>query len=253
MATAGSNRSNGIGIGIGTADDRPLYARVRTALSERIRSGAWRPGQLIPSESEIGRELGVSQGTVRKALDDLARESLVVRRQGKGTFVVEHTPDDVLFRFFHIYASDGSRIRPDSVSTRAGVLPATAAERRRFRLPRSARVIRIERLRVHDGRPFVVETIVLPHARFPGLAGRAEIPNTLYDLFQREYGILVACADERLSAVAADRRTARALRLEPGVPLLRIDRTAFGLDGRPVEWRVSLVHLDGAHYLARLR
>lgn len=65
---------------------------------------------MLPSESEIGRELGASQGTVRKALDMLARDRLVVRRQGKGTFVVEHTPEDVLFRFFQIYADDGARI-----------------------------------------------------------------------------------------------------------------------------------------------
>ena len=177
----------------------------------------------------------------------------MVRRQGKGTFVVEHTPEDVLFRFFQIFDDDGDRVRPGCVSAKASVMTASARERERLRLARGTRVIRIERLRVRDGAPFVAETIVLPGARFPGLADREEIPNTLYDLFQSEYGILVARADERLTAVAAGKRTARALEIAVGSPLLRIDRLAFGLDERPIEWRVSLVHLDGMHYLARLR
>lgn len=251
MATRGTSTNSHPLAGVG--DDRPLYARVKAVLRERIRSGGWQPGQMIPSEIEIGRELGVSQGTARKALDSLAGDRLVVRRQGAGTFVVEHTPDDVLFRFFHIYEDDGARILPDSIATTAKVVAADAGARARLGLPKGARVIRIHRLRVRDGKPFVVETIVLPHARFPGLAERAVIPNTLYDLFQREFGVLVARADEQLSPVAADGRTARALGLAKGTPLLRVERIAYAMDDRPIEWRTSLVHLDGAHYLARLR
>ena len=251
MAIPKTNRPTGIDAG--HANGLPLYARVRAVLCERIRSGAWRPGQMIPSETDIGRELGVSQGTVRKVLDGLARESLVVRRQGKGTFVVEHTPDDVLFRFFHIYENDGARIHPESIATKAKVAEADATERKRLGLVKGAFVIRIHRLRVRDGRPFVAESIVLPRARFPGLSEKPEIPNTLYDIFQREYGVLVARAAERLTPVAADKRTAKDLRVPEGTPLLAIDRIAYAIDDRPVEWRISLVHLERAHYLAQLR
>lgn len=237
----------------GHADGLPLHARVKAVLRDRIRSGVWRPGQMIPSEIEIGRELGVSQGTVRKVLDGLARESLVLRRQGKGTFVVEHTPDEVLFRFFHIYEDDGTPVRPESTATKACVEVASRPQSKRLGLQKGALVIRIDRVRLRGGRPFLVETIVLPRARFPGLAELGEIPNTLYDLFQRKYGILVARADERISAVSANASISRQLGIEPGSPLLRIDRIAYALDNRPVEWRVSLVHLERAHYLARLR
>jgi GntR family transcriptional regulator len=237
----------------GDDEGLPRYRRVRGILRERIRSGAWKPGQMLPSETDIGRELGVSQGTVRKVLDAFAREHLVVRRQGRGTFVVEHTSEDVLFRFFHIYRDDGSRIAPESIGARARTGEADAAERARLSLARGAYVIRITRLRAFAGRPFLAETIVLPRSRFPGLAERSEIPNTLYDLFQREYGTLVSRADERITAVAADRRTARELDVPADAPLLRIDRIAYAIDDLPVEWRVSLVHLDRAHYLARLR
>src|SRR5258708_39970728 len=91
---------------------RPLYARVRERLIERIRSGEWKPGQLIANEFEIAAEFGVSQGTARKAIGDLAAEGLVVRRQGRGTFVVEHTPAHVLFRFFNLFDAAGSCVVP---------------------------------------------------------------------------------------------------------------------------------------------
>lgn len=96
---------------------------------------------------------------------------------------------------------------------------------------------------MRDGRPFVSERIVLTAARFPGLADMAEIPNTLYDLFQRSYGVLVSGADERLTAVVADARTARALGIERAHRCSRSTGVALALDGRPVEWRLSLVHL----------
>ena len=114
-----------------------------------------------------------------------------------------------------------------------------------------AEVIRIGRVRTRDGTPFICETIRLPQELFPDLAQLDPLPNTLYDLFQKTYGILLVRTEDRLSATAADAETARVLNLAAGAPLLRIDRTAFGLDNRPIEWRVSLCHLQGAHYLAR--
>jgi GntR family transcriptional regulator len=232
---------------------RPLYARVRERLVERIRSGEWKPGQLIANEFEIAAEFGVSQGTARKAIGDLAAEGLVVRRQGRGTFVVEHTPAHVLFRFFNLFDETGAALIPDSQDTKATLAPASTEERELLALDRHARVIRITRIRTRDGAPFIAETIALPEALFPGLAEQPQMPNTLYDLFQKAYGVLVTRTDDRLSAVAADTATGAALGIAPGTPLLRISRVAFGLDDKPVEWRVSLCHLAGAHYLARSR
>jgi GntR family transcriptional regulator len=233
------------------ADARPLYAKVREQLVERIRSGVWKPGQLIPSEFEIAAEFGVSQGTARKAIGALAAERLVMRQQGRGTFVVEHTPAHVLFRFFNMFDAAGELITPDSRPTRPRVARASSAEEKALHLAPGAEVIRIDRVRTRAGIPFICETIRLPQELFPDLAQIEELPNTLYDLFQKTYGILLVRTEDRLSATAADADTAGVLNLAPGAPLLRIDRTAFGLDDRPIEWRVSLCHLQGAHYLAR--
>jgi GntR family transcriptional regulator len=235
-------------------DTRPLYARVHARLLERIRRGEWKPGQLIPNEFEIAAEFGVSQGTARKAVSELAAEQLVMRRQGRGTFVVEHTPADVLFRYFNMFDETGAPLIPDSRDVRLSLQPRpSAAERAALVLDGDSPVIRIARTRTRRGKPFVSETIALPERLFPGLAARAEIPNTLYDLFQKAYGIIVVRTDDRLSAVAAAAAHAAALGVAVGTPLLKIDRIAFTLEDQPVEWRVSVCHLAGAHYLSRSR
>lgn len=236
-------------------DSRPLYAQVRDQLIERIRTGIWKPGQLIPNEFEIADEFGVSQGTARKAIEALAQERLVLRRQGRGTFVVEHTPDHVLFRFFNIQDDHDELIVPDSKGIKAVMGAASEEERKRLRLESGEGVYHIFRVRSRaDGKPFITEAIALPAKLFPGMQDLPEIPNTLYDLFQRSYGILTMRTDDKLTAIPADAENARHLGVARGTPLLRIDRITFGLDDRPIEWRVSICHLDGgAHYIARTR
>lgn len=232
---------------------RPLYAQVREQLLQRISSGTWRPGQLIPNEFDLAREMGVSQGTARKALDSLAADGLLVRRQGRGTFVVEHTPSDMLFRFFNLFDQNGDPIGPDSDSARVQRGKATAAERKKLSLGSTGDVIRISRVRTRDRRPFIVETLVLPASRFARLEKLDRIPNTLYDYFQKHFGITVSRGDERVSAVSAGRREAKVLGVEEGTPLLKLDRLMYDLGGNVVEWRVSLCHLDNAYYGVSLR
>lgn len=218
---------------------RPLYAQLRARMIQRMIAGEWPAGALLPSEFRLAQEFGVSQGTVRKALDSLAAENLVVRRQGRGTFVAEHDDHRALFHFFHLVGADGGRRLPESrvLSVRAG--SAGRAEAERLHIARGDAVLRIRRVRSLDGRPAIVETITVAQALFPGLADQASIPNTVYDLFERRWGVTIARAVERLSAIAADERDAALLGIAPGAPLLEIDRTALALDGRPVEWRVS--------------
>jgi len=232
---------------------RPLYAQVREQLLQRISTGAWRPGQLIPNEFELAREMGVSQGTARKALDSLAADGLLVRRQGRGTFVVEHTPSDMLFRFFNLFDSDGNPIGPDSKSARIVRAKATEVERKKLGLGATDDVIKIARVRTRNNRPFIVETLVLPASRFGLLEKLESIPNTLYDYFQKHFGITVARGDERIQAVAAGRNQAKLLGVDEGAPLLKLDRRMYDLDGNVIEWRVSVCHLGNAYYGVSLR
>lgn len=231
----------------------PLYAQVYDILVERIASGRWRPGEPLPNEFQLARELGVSQGTMRKALDRMAAEHLVMRRQGRGTFVTEHTAEAVHFRFFQMHDAKGLRAIPDSVGITVEKTAANAKERAALELAEGAEVVRIRRIRTVDGEPIILEDIALPAARFAGIETIDPIPNTLYDLFQSGYGITVAAADEKLTAASANAREARRLDVEPGTPLLVIERVATGVDGTPVEWRVSRCLTSRLHYLSRLR
>jgi len=144
-------------------------------------------------------------------------------------------------------------VSPDSRDATSCLAEASDDERRALGLDEPTRVIRITRTRMRDATPFIRETIALPEPLFPGFVDRPEVANTLYDLFQKEYGVLVMRTEDRLSAAAADAETATALAIPLGTPLLRIARIAFALDHTPVEWRVSLCHLDRAHYLARTK
>jgi GntR family transcriptional regulator len=232
---------------------RPRYLQVREQLVGRIRSGAWAPGQLIPSEFDIAREFRVSQGTARMAVSTLAMESMVVRRQGLGTYVYKYTPEEELARFFRVFDGAQEQVNADSRSWRPMEVHASRTESRELGLAADVKVMRIRRTRLRAGRPFALERISLPASLFPGLDQHEPLPCMLYELYQRSYGILVVSAEERLTAVLAGRPAAKALGIESGTPLLRIERVAFALDGKPVEWRVSLCYLADAHYLSCLK
>lgn len=231
---------------------RPLYQQVRDAFVQRLVEGRWTPGQALPSEMELAAEVGVSQGTVRKALDALASENLVVRRQGRGTFVAEHDEARILFQFFKLVPDIGEARFPESRIVSVSEGDAAAVERDVLGLPEDSRVLRIARVRSLGGRPSIAETVTLPAALFLGLAD-GDIPNNLYATYAGRYGITVARAQEKLKAVALDGTDAALLGVAPGHPALLIDRQAIALDGVTVEWRVSRCLTDEFHYMSDLR
>jgi GntR family transcriptional regulator len=231
---------------------RPLYAQTRDALVKRLVDGVWAPGDALPSETELAAELRVSQGTVRKALDSMAADKLVVRRQGRGTFVAVHDEARILFQFFKLAPDDASEmVFPESRVVEVASGRASERERERLGLRAGVRVIRIRRVRSLAGRTAIAERIVLPARLFPRLE-QGEIPNNLYGLFATRYGVAIARAQERLKAVALDAKEAALLGVAAGSPALRIDRLALSLAGDEVEWRVSLCVTSDFHYLSEL-
>ena len=231
---------------------RPLYKQAKDVLTRRIAEGAWQSGQILPSEFEIAADLGVSQGTVRKALDEMTAENLLVRRQGRGTFVARHDDERILFQFFKLTRDDGERRFPDSRILDVRVVRAAPEARERLGLAAGDKVVQIERVRSLAGVTCVAEGMVLPQRLFAGIENRV-LPNNLYELYAAEFGVTVARANERLKAVAATVRTGAHLGVPVGTPLLRVDRVALDVGGAPVEWRVSLCRTDEFHYLCDLR
>lgn len=231
---------------------RPLYRQVKAIFVRRLVDGVWAPGEGLPSEGQLAAEIGVSQGTVRKALDELAAENLVVRRQGRGTFVAEHDEKRILFQFFKLVPDQGERRFPDSTVLSVATGVADAGEQAALDLTPQDGVIRIRRLRSFETAPLIVETLSLPQRLLPGLEGDP-VPNNLYSLYAARYGITIAHARERLKAVALSAEDAELLGVAAGSPALQIDRIALSLDGMPVERRLSLCLTEEAHYLSDLR
>ena len=249
---SGGQRSSAATTDPGRLGFRPLYRQVRELLVRRIAEGLWAPGQPIPSEPEIASELGVSQGTVRKALDEMAGENLVVRRQGRGTYVARHDDARILFQFFRIVPDSGAKEFPDSRLTEVAGEGADEEAAAALGLAPGAAVVRLERVRSLAGEVCIAERIIVPAALFPGIAER-ELPNNLYELYAAQFGVVVGRASEKLRAVAAGAREAELLGVAAGTPLLRVDRTAFSIDGRLAEWRVSWCRTERVHYLSDLR
>jgi GntR family transcriptional regulator len=232
---------------------RPLYRQVKDLLLKRIGDGIWPPGALIPSEQQIAAELGVSQGTVRKALDEMTGERLLTRRQGRGTFVARHDEARILFQFFKIVPDSGVAIFPESVLRRTENARADEDERRVLNLEPGDRVVRITRIRSLGGRPVISEYLSLPARLFPGLGEDIPIENNLYELYSARFGITVSGGQERVKAIAAPPEDASLLGLPPGAPVLAIDRVAVALDGTPVEWRRTLCQTADCAYISDLR
>jgi GntR family transcriptional regulator len=229
-----------------------LYRHAKDLLVRRIAEGTWQPGQVLPSEFEIAVDLGISQGTVRKALDEMTTENLLVRRQGRGTFVARHDDERILFQFFKLMRDDGERRLPESRTLDVRVVRASPEARERLGLAAGDKVVQIERLRSLSGAACMAEGMVLPHRLFPGLENR-DLPDNLYELYASAFGVTVARASERVKAIAATPRMAKHLKAATGAPLLSIDRLAIGIGGAPVEWRVSICRTEEFHYLCDLR
>ena len=232
---------------------RPLYRQVYDYLVRQVATGVWRPAESLPSEQDLASELGVSQGTVRKALDVMAAEKLVERRQGKGTYVAEQTQERALFRFFRWAYPGGQRAIPTSMGETVKRRSSTSDEQKKLHLRENAKVIEIGRTRLIDGKPAIVETIVVPVTLFPDLDKRVPLPNSLYSLYQSAYGVNIVAVEEEVRAELLRNTDAKKLSLAVGSPLLRIDRVAIALDGRRVELRVSRCNTRDLVYAVTIR
>ena len=228
----------------------PLYRQIRERLLHSLQSGEWRPGDAIPSEMDLATRYGVSQGTVRKAIDALAAEHLLVRRQGRGTFVATHQEARAQFRFLRLRPDDGEARHPSSrfLECRRARAPVEIA--RALELKTGESVVTIRRLLEWDGVPHVLEEIWLPGTPFRGLTAERLNAYTgpLYALLETEFGTRMIRASERVKAVAAGAAEASALGVVPGTPLLLVDRVSSTYGDRPVEIRRGWYLTRDHHY-----
>lgn len=227
----------------------PLYQQIKVLLTHSLQGGEWRPGELIPSELELAARFKVSQGTVRKAIDALADDRLLVRRQGKGTFVATHAEREVRFRFLRLVPDNGKSggMARRFIDCRRQRAPADVA--RALALRAGDPTLQVRRVLSFEGRPVVLDDIWLPGHAFKGLTAErlSEYRGPMYRLFETEFGVRMIRADEKLRAVGADAESAALLEVEPGAPLLSVERLSFTYGDRPLELRRGLYDTS-AHY-----
>jgi GntR family transcriptional regulator len=229
----------------------PLYRAAKRALLQAIENGACAPGHTLPSETQLAAAFGVSIGTVRKAVDELVAEHVLVRRQGRGTFVATHGTDRFLFQFFHVERADGLREAPALELLSFDRLRADEEAAAALGVQEGDPLIRIENRLLLQGSAVIHDCLVLPSALFKGLTEKRfrERPGTIYQLYQSDFGITVLRAIERARASLADRAHSRILGVPVGAPLMQVHRTALTFGDRPVEYRISTINTARHDYV----
>ena len=228
----------------------PLYRQIKDLLVRALQGGQWGPGDAIPSEQELSVQYKVSQGTVRKAIDELAAENLLVRKQGKGTFVASHAEEKTQYRFLRLTSDAGQvaglgRRFLDCKRQRA---PAEVARALSLRVGQPA--LQVRRILHLQGVPIVLDDLWLPADLFKGLNEQrlSEYRGPLYGLFETEFGVHMVRAEEKIRAVSADAGAAELLQVPPSTPLLSVERLSFSYGDQPVEWRRGIYNTQGYFY-----
>jgi GntR family transcriptional regulator len=228
----------------------PLYRQIKLLMMSGLKAGEWRPGDAIPSELELAARFKVSHGTVRKAIDELASENLLVRRQGKGTFVATHSEQQAQYRFLRLAPDDGD-VEPAQrrfIDCRRLRAPADVA--RAFSLKPGDAAVQVRRVLSFRGRPVVYDDIWLPGKLFKGLSAErlSGYRGPMYALFETEFGVHMVRAEEKIRAVAADAEAAGHLEVPAGCPLLSVERLSLTWGDQPVELRRGLYRTEAHHY-----
>ena len=230
----------------------PLYQQIKGLILQNLQSGEWKPGESIPSEMELAARYRVSQGTVRKAIDELAGDNLLVRRQGKGTFVATHAEHHVQYRFLKLVPDSGN-LDAEGPAQREIVdckrLRATADIARALALRAGDAVLQVRRVLSFAGVPTILEDLWLPGGPFKGLTAErlAEYHGPMYALFETEFGVCMVRAEEKIRAVLPDPDQCALLKIGPQTPLLSVERTAYTYNDTPMEMRRGL-YLTDTHY-----
>lgn len=239
--------------GTNTPAFSPLYQQIKGLILQSLQQGEWKPGEAIPSEMDLAARFRVSQGTVRKAIDELAAENLVMRRQGKGTFVATHAEQHVQYRFLKLLPDTGDA-RVEGPAQRSVIdcrrVRASADVARALALRSGDAVMQAKRILSFGGVPTILEDIWLPGQAFKGLTAEqlANYQGPTYAMFEIDFGVRMVRAEEKIRAVLPDEEQARLLQITPVTPLLSVERVAYTYNDVPMELRRGLYLTDTHHY-----
>ena len=232
----------------------PLYIQIKKRITESLVSGLWHPGQSIPSEIELAQSYNVSQGTVRKAIDELAAEKILIRRQGKGTFVASHNEEHNQLRFLRLTSSLGDKEKLDNKLISFEKEKASNGLAKTLGINSASTVVSIKRVLTFNEKPLILDLIKVPAASFRGLTPEKVIEKkgSMYRMYETDFGIQMLHAKEKIRAVTASAEAAELLGVSVDSPILSVERTSFTYDNKAIEWRLGLCLTENHHYATEL-
>jgi GntR family transcriptional regulator len=227
------------------------YKEVKEGMLAALSAQEWKGGEAIPSEKRLAERFGVSIGTLRKAIDELCAENILIRHQGLGTFVVLHRRDRHFFRYFRVVRRDGERSYPVVTLVNFKKGKASRVIAGKLGVAEGTRVFTFTNaLALHD-KVVMTETITTPETLFPTLteAMLRDRKDTLYNFYQDAFGINVVGTDERVRVAKATELESEVLALPAGAPVLEVERIAYSYNQKPVEYRISHVNTEEYEYV----
>jgi len=230
----------------------PLYQQIKTLILQSLQSGEWKPSAAIPSEMDLAVRFKVSQGTVRKAIDELAAENLLVRRQGKGTFVATHAEQHVQYRFLRLLPDSGD-LQSEGPAQREIIdckrVRASSEVAKLLGIRQGEALLQVRRVLSFAAKPTILEDLWLPGAPFKGLTAERlrAYQGPMYALFETEFGVRMVRAEEKIRAVLPDEEQCTLLAVTPQTPLLSVERIAYTYNDVAMELRRGL-YLTDTHF-----
>jgi len=232
----------------------PLYEEVKKKITLSLVQGEWSPGEVIPSEIELANIYNVSQGTVRKAIDELSAESILVRRQGKGTYVASHNEESIQLRFLRLTSTFGLKEKLDNQLISFSKEKATNKLAKILNINSASTIVSIKRLLTFNKKPLIFDVIKIPALSFRGLTAEKinEKKGVMYRMYETDFGVRMLSADEKIKAVSASSESALLLDVKENSPLLSVERLSYTYDNKPLEWRLGLCITDNHYYRSEL-
>lgn len=233
-----------------TPNFMPLYKQIKGLITDSLIAGEWHPGDMIPSEMELASKFNVSQGTVRKAVDELAAQSILTRRQGKGTFVTTIMEDEIRVRFLNLNADNGDKQTTQHRLLKCNLDKASPEVANKLQIKVGAIVIDVRRLLLFSGKPLIYEHIIISASEFKGLnATKIEAhKGSFYRMYETEYNTRMVRAEEKIKATLPSDEIASALEVTTSTPMLNVERIAYTYGDKPMELRSGFYLTHDHHY-----
>jgi len=233
---------------------QPLYEEVKKKITESLIQGEWRPGEAIPSEIELACKYNVSQGTVRKAIDELSADSILIRRQGKGTYVATHNEENIQLRFLRLTSNLGLKEKLDNKLVSFSKEKATNKLAKILNINPASTILSLKRILTFNEKPLILDVIKIPAQSFRGLTAEmvVEKKGSMYRMYETDFGVRMLRADEKIKAISANFDSASLLNVKENSPLLSVERLSYTYDNKPLEWRLGLCITDNHYYRSEL-